>query len=147
MAKEARPKTFEEILDTPIEDFERPKPLPEGQYLCKVVNREYTKSTQKGTDQIEFTLKPIDVGDDVDSRELKEQGGIGERILRYTFWPNDKAGYRIKDFFHDCGVKKLPLRQAVEEVVGREVIAVVKHRPSQSGDMLYANVVSTLPVE
>jgi hypothetical protein len=142
-----RPKTFEEILDTPIEDFEKPKPLPEGQYLCKVVGREYSKSSQKGTDQIDFTLKPLDIGDDVDSRELKEQGGIGDRVLRYRFWPSDKAGYFIKEFFHHCGVKKMPLRQAVEEVLGKEVIAIVKHTPSKSGDMLYANVESTLPVE
>jgi hypothetical protein len=146
MAKET---SFEDILNQPMEEIDKPKPLPAGSYVCAVqVPPKLDKSTQKGTPYAEFTLKPLKPGEDVDTDELKEQGGIGTRTLRVTFYLTDGAKWRARQFVEDCGIEieDKTLSEGFAELGGCQVIAVVKHQPSSDGSQLYANVDRTLPV-
>ena len=78
---------FGAILDRPANEIQRPKPLPVGTYVCVVVGlpRE-DKSTKKGTEFVEFTMRPIEASTDIDEDDLKAMGGLENKTLRVTFW-------------------------------------------------------------
>lgn len=149
MAKDST--TFSDILDTPIVDAEKPKPLPQGSYLCAVQTPpKMDKSSKKGTPYVEFTLKPLKAGDDVDTDELKEQGGLKERTLRTTFYLTDGAKWRLREFIENCGIEfedDTSFSEGIAQLSGCQVIAYVKHEPSADGNQLFANVSNTAPVE
>ncbi len=147
---------FESILDRPSVDAKPPRPLPKGHYLCAVKgNPRFDKSSKKGTDFVEFTLQPVEARDDVDEDELKAlKGGIKGRTIRATYYLTDDAEWRLTKFLNDCGIpqededgNKLTHSQRIAEINGAEVIAQVRHRPSESGDVFYVELGSTAPVE
>src|SRR5215471_6233271 len=97
MAKPAiKPATnFADILDIPSTDVSRPKPLPQGTYLCMVKgNYREDKSTKKGTEFSEYTLQILQAMDDVDEDALAEaltqdSGNslkLTDKTLRVTMW-------------------------------------------------------------
>ena len=141
---------FGAILDTPSQEIERPKPLPQGTYTC-VVNGlpRMDKSAKKGTQFVEFNLNILSAGEDVDEDALSEMGGIAGKSTRYTFYLTDASIWRLKKFLDDCGIEEddLTLRQRLGLSPGRQVICHIKHSPSDDGTSVYANVASTAPVE
>lgn len=159
MAKVAqiKPKTpvFESILDRPSEDAERPKPLPQGSYVCVVHGLpEYGKSSKKQTDFVRFTLIPLQAMDDVDADALDEVGGLEGKSLSDTYYLTPNAEYRLRDFLDNCGIpsrdddeEKLSHRARIEMATNQQVIAHVKHRASQDGSSVFAEVSGTAAVE
>ena len=141
---------FGAILDTPSQEIERPKPLPQGTYTC-VVNGlpRMDKSAKKGTQFVEFNLNILSAGEDVDEDALSEMGGIAGKSTRHTFYLTDASIWRLKKFLDDCGIEEddLTLRQRLGLSPGRQVICHIKHSPSDDGTSVYANVASTAPVE
>lgn len=139
--------TFSSILDESPEEVLRPKPLPVGTYLCRVSGPvKYDKSQKKGTEFSEFTLIPIDALDDVDSDELAEAGGIDGKTLRNTFYHTEDAIYRLDEFHEHCGIDLSDgnsRRARNDEVINAEVLAVVKHTPSDDGSRVYTNIART----
>ena len=95
----ATQQSFESILDTPATEVERPKPLPAGTYSCIVRGLpEYGESSQKKTPFVRFTLAVQAAGDDVDTDELQEIGGIADKTIRNTFYTTPDALFRLTDF-------------------------------------------------
>lgn len=141
---------FGAILDTPSQEIERPKPLPQGTYTC-VVNGlpRMDKSAKKGTEFVEFNLNILAAGEDVDEDALSEMGGIAGKSTRHTFYLTDASIWRLKKFLDDCGIEEedLTLRQRLGLTPGRQVVCHIKHSPSDDGTSVYANVASTTPVE
>lgn len=146
---------FGSILKTNPKDVERPKPLPVGTYTC-VVNGmpRYDKSTKKGTEFVEFTLKVIDHHDDVDEDELKQvltkadgkKKTLGDVPLRATFYLKPDILWRLTKFLSDLGIEpKDTLEEMIEETNGSEVVVVVKHEWSDDGLASYARIDSTAP--
>lgn len=138
------------ILDRPADTFERPKPLPVGQYLTTVVGQpRQDVSEKKQTPFVEYTLKLMQAYDDVDQEALTEAGGIGDRTMKITFYLTEASAYRLKEFLEHCGVdidgKKLS--QAIGEAAGCQVVIKIKHTASDDGEQIYANIARTLPVE
>jgi|SRR6516164_216696 hypothetical protein len=147
---------FGAILDRPANEIQRPKPLPVGTYVCVVVGlpRE-DKSTKKGTEFVEFTMRPIEASTDVDEDDLKAMGGLENKTLRVTFWLVEGQEWRLLKFLRDDlkidaededGESK-SLRQMCSEVTNRQVLAYVKHQASDDGTTTYAQVGTTAPVE
>lgn len=136
---------FSSILDKPLDDIEPPKPFPAGSYLCQITGLpRFDKSSKKGTDFVEFTLKPIEALDDVDPEELEDFGPFGDKTLRVTFYLTDEAIYRLKNFIVAAGVDpigKTPA-QAIDELPGQTVIANVGHRISEDGERTFHEVKS-----
>ena len=140
---------FASILDAPVDaEANRPKPLPVGTYLCIVDGiPKFDKSTQKQTDYVEFTLKPVQPQSDVDQEALTAAGGIGSKTLRTTFYLTEEAVYRLDQFLENLGIEKGQSRkESVAQAPGRQINAVVSHATSKDGTAVYANVNSTARV-
>lgn len=140
---------FSALLDAAPTEVNRPKPLPVGSYLCIVQGQPvYDKSSKKSTPFAQFTLKPIQALDDVDAEALAEMGGIENKTLRTTFYLTEDAVYRLDEFHQHCGIDlDTPASRGVrnENCVNAQVIAVVKHRPSDDGTTVFAEVSRTAP--
>ncbi len=142
---------FASILDESPTEIDRPKPLPPGTYLCRVLSP-WTegKSSKKGTPFVQFTLKPISAEDDVDEDDLQEMGGLDNKTLRLTFYLTEDAKFRLDEFHEHCGIdihKEISRRMRNDEVINAEVRALVKHRPSDDGQTVYAEISRTLKAD
>jgi len=141
---------FASILDEAPTEVDRPKPLPAGTYICIVGNPVYDKSAKKGTPYVMFTLKPIGAESDVDEDELAEMGGFENKTIRATFYLTEDAVYRLDEFHQHCGLDltdEASRRARNDEVVNAQVRAVVKHRSSDDGTQIYAELARTLPAD
>lgn len=151
MAKAAlkEPTSFEDILDKAPGEIERPKPLPVGSYTCIVKGLpRFDKSSKKQTPFVEFTLQPIAAGEDVDQDDLEAMGGFANKTIRATYYITEDATWRLKDFLNHCGIEEgESLREMIEETPGKQVTAYMKHRPSEDGQSIFAELAKTASVE
>jgi hypothetical protein len=147
------------ILDRQAGDAERPKPLPVGTYRAIVLGApRFDKSSKKGTDYVEFTLKFQSAEEDVDEDDLKsaltkksgETIALNQKTARLTFYLTEDAVYRLDEFFKHCGldIEETPMsrRQAAAEIQNSEVLVHLKHVPSEDGESVYANIDKTAAV-
>lgn len=142
---------FATILDEAPSEVVRPKPLPAGTYTCVVRGQpRYDKSSKKRTPFVEFSLAAIAAGEDVDFEELEACGGIDGKIIRATYYLTEDAAYRLDEFHSHCGIDlgiEASRRQRCEEVVNAQVTAVMRHRASDDGTAVYAELARTAPAE
>ena len=145
---------FASILDEAPTEINRPKPLPEGTYLCVVKGLpRYDKSSKKQTDFVEFTHKLLSTGDDVDEDDLK--AFLGDRKLadiqiKNTYYITEGAVWRLKEFLEHCGIDQddiESLRAGVEETPGKQVGIFINHEASQDGTSVFARIGKTFVVE
>jgi hypothetical protein len=162
MAKAAQ-KTFQSILDMPVSEVERPKPIPAGSYVCLVQGQpRLDKSAKKQTDFCEFTLKFLEPMNDVDEDALlaflTNRDGSKKKLAditkTVTFYLTEASIYRLKDFLGHCGIDieqaeadGASLAQLIAEAPGQQVVAHVTHSPSDDGTAVYANIKSTSTVQ
>lgn len=139
---------------------DRPKPVPQGTYLAKVVGMpEQGTSEKKGTPFIRFGAEFIEAQDDVDEDDLSEWAAREDgssRTLRgtplpkngLTFYKTPDAIFRLDKFYEDLGIleKGKSRTEMAEEAVGQEFIVNINHTTSDDGETTYANVKSTAPV-
>ncbi len=140
---------FGALLDKPASDVERPKPLPQGSYHCIVKGLpRFDKSSKKFTEFVEFTLQPTAAGEDVDEEDLEAMGGIANKTIRATYYITEDALWRLKDFLGHCGIEEDgSLRNMIDQTPNCEVIAFIKHRASEDGQSVFAELAKTAPVE
>ena len=141
---------FASILDEAPTEINRPKPLPEGTYLCVVGQPEEGRSSKKGTPFVKFPQRPMSPLDDVDGDALEEVGGLESKNLSSTYYITDDAVYRLDEFHAHCGLdlsEPLSRRTRNGEVVNSQVLAVVKHRMSEDGTQAFGEVSRTAPAE
>ena len=94
---------FDAILNTKMDDIEKPRPLPSGTYTFIISDYETGESINKGTPFIRFKCSPVSAGADVDAAEL--QGiSLTNRKLSLTFWMTDDSKHRFKSFLSDRGI-------------------------------------------
>lgn len=141
---------FTSILDEQPTEVNRPKPLPEGTYLCVVQQSEEGKSSKKGTPFVKFPLRPVSPLDDVDPTALDEMGGLEGKVLNATYYTTPDAIYRLDEFHEHCGIdlsEPASRRARNAEVVNSQVLAVIKHRESDDHTSVFAEVNRTAPAE
>ena len=149
--------SFSPILDEPSSATERPKPLAVGTYECMVKSRKYDKSSKKQTDYVEFGLTPMAPLDDVDQEALTEClsriDGSTRRLqdfsIRATFYLTEDAKWRLKKFLEDCGLEtngEATYGQLIENALNCSVLASIKHRSSEDGEAIFAELAKTAPV-
>lgn len=140
---------FSSILDESPSEVAVPVPLPQGTYLCVVQGSpRYDKSTKKGTDFVEFKLRPIAAEADVDEAELEDAGGLEGKLLNATFYLTEDAVYRLDEFHSHCGIDLedgSSRRSRNDAVMNAEVRAYVKHETSQDGTRIFARFNRSLP--
>lgn len=148
MAKPATQQSFESILDTPVADVQRPKPIPAGTYDC-IVRGLYEEdvSTQKKTPFVRFTYAVQAAGEDVDPAELEEMGGIADKSIKDTYYTTPDALFRLTQVLENMGIEDLDtktVRQALSETPNCAIRIVVGHRASEDGQQIFAEVKRTM---
>ncbi len=136
---------FSDILDLETSETERPKPLPQGTYTCVVQGLpRYDKSSKKQTPFVEFTLAPNGVLDDVDAEALEDMGGFAGKTIRATYYLTDDALWRLKEFLAHCGIEDGKYRDCIDQTPGCSVGAVLRHKASQDGTGVFAELARTV---
>lgn len=141
---------FAALLEKPATDVERPKALPAGTYLCVVKGLpENGESSQKKTPFVRFNLQPLAAQEDVDAEALKEMGGLEGKTIRDTYYVTEDALYRLKEFLEHLGVEPddKSIAQMISEAPGCQVLVSIRHRASQDGENVFAEVAKTAAVE
>lgn len=160
MAQAQAKASFTSILSKAPGEVERPKPLPVGTYLCVVDGRpKFDKSSKKQTDYVEFTLKVLQAGEDVDEDDLKaaltkpsgETIALNTKSFRVTYYITEDALWRLKKFIKDCGLdidgEEKSFEAWIDETPGCQIMVSIKHQTSEDGEATYANVAGTAAAE
>lgn len=144
---------FGSILDreAPTE-VEYPTPYPVGTYLfvVKGLPRE-DKSAKKATPFVEFILGFLQPGEDVDTEALAEclkGSSLNEKTMKLTFYLTENSYWRLDKFLiEDLGIEGgVSRRQMISATMNQQVLGHIKHRPSEDGMMMFAEIDSTAPV-
>jgi len=142
---------FSSILDESPTEVSAPVPLPQGIYHCVVTGTpRYDKSSRKGTDFVEFTLRPMSAEQDVDENDLAEAGGLDGKVIKAVFYLTEDAIYRLDEFHSHCGIDLedgQSRRHRNDAIVNAEVRAFIKHEPSADGSRVWARFNRSLPME
>lgn len=149
---------FGTLLDKPSSEVERPKPLPQGSYLTIVKGLpRFDKSSKKQTEFVEFTLAVQSAGEDVDEDDLKAwmskadgtRRSLQDATIRATYYITEDSMFRLKDFLDHAGAgdDDMSLRQRIDEAPNSQVIAFIKHRASEDGESVFAELAKTTPAE
>lgn len=142
--------SFQDILNKPASQIERPKPYPVGTYLFLVEGQPNIKENvgkNKNT-VVEYTLRFLQPAEDVDQQALMEMGGVQGKTLKLGFWVTDDAVYRLKEFLVDhLGIPESgSLREMLPQAAGQQVYGVIRHRTSEDGQQVYSEIASTAKV-
>lgn len=143
-------RSFESILDTPSEEVKRPVPLPVGTYDTIIQGLyEEGESSKKKTPFVKFTHKIIAAGDDVDTDELEEMGGIADKTIKNTYYTTPDSLFRLTDFLDILGIEggERTIRQRLGETPNCACKIVVEHRPSEDGASFFAEVKRVLKAD
>lgn len=147
---------FNNILNETIETVERP-PLPPAGHYEMVVNALPKITDRESFQIIDFMLKGVKAGEDVDPDLLKEYGKVDSVVVRRSFIFNKEdaaafaqAKFRLETFlFEHLGIEMgVTLKEALNSSVNKRCIAEVGARPDRDDpSILYPDVKSTSKVE
>jgi len=135
--------SFADILNTPMNEVEKPKPRPVGSYIGVIQGAHKIEKIGKNETQAAiFTVKLIAPGPDVDPGELAAAGGIGERTVRVTQFLTKDALWRLKEFLLALGIEegRGSMAEAMAQTPNRQALFKIKHRPSPDGMTLFEEV-------
>jgi hypothetical protein len=149
--------TFQDILNKPANQIEKPTPIPMGTYLFLVDGQpKFDKSPKQQTDFVEFQCRVLQPGQDVDVAAIQEFeskfGPINGRQMRLSFFDAWKLANKDGTGFLDhLGVDTTKaLGEAISEAPGRQFYGTVTHKPSinqSTGEVnIYANITGTAKV-
>lgn len=142
---------FASILDESPDEVKAPPALPAGTYLAVVQGPvEYGKSDKKGTEYSGFAFRIVSAEDDVNSDDLAAIGGCEGKIVKRKYWHTEDSIFMLDQFHSDCGIDlKVPAsrRARNEECINASVGVVIKHRSSDDGSRIFAEVARTLALD
>lgn len=149
---------MQDILDRQSNTVERPKPLPVGPYIWSITGvPTHGKSKQKQTPFVEFVVKPLQAGEEVDPDDLQaaltrldgNNKALGDQTKRLTFYLTEDALWRLTNFLDDCkaGDDTMSIRQRIENTPGCQFIGVISHSVSDDGEAVFANITKTMPTD
>lgn len=127
---------FNALLSKPAESFERPKPLPEGEYVALIGKREFGNAkNEKKTPFVRFTLQLQEALPSVDEEALALSLGdksLTEKTMTYDLYLVPDALWRLGQFLveHAGATEGIPAAEQIEEIAGtgKQVIVTIKHR-------------------
>lgn len=147
------PQEFQNLLQKPADEFEAPKPIPEGTFIHAIKGFKFGKSSEKKTPFVEFDLGVVEPLPDVNEEALKDWLGdetIDKKKVRgLTFYLTGDAMYRLGEFLVDhCGVQAgIPSGEQIQAAVGQQFAGTYSHSPStRDPTKVFANLDSTAPV-
>lgn len=149
---------FRDIANKKLEEVERPKNPPVGNYLWKI-SKIPTIETLKGDewDVVDVPLQCIAPSEDVDPDSLAAYGPLTKLMLRKRFMFNkldqtafDKTMFELRRFLEDhvkCATQDMGIMEALNASVGHQVMAEITWRADKTDpEIMHANVGRTAPV-
>lgn len=140
--------SFEEILNRPSTENKAPPAYPAGTYHCLIDGRATPgKSSQKGTDLLQFKFKILAPKEDVDAQQAAEQQIVG-KIITADYYITDGAAYRCQEMLEHagCNPEGSNLKRMLDEAPGKQLLVKLKHSVSQDGKRTFHQVESTAAV-
>jgi hypothetical protein len=144
---------FNALLDKPIDSIERPKPIPTGSYLATLGQPKFDKTTgDKQTDYVEYPVMLQEALPDVDQELLVAAlngKNLTEVTQKITYYLTEAALFRLSDMLKDHAkvTEGLPLREGIQEAVGKQLVVVISHTPNKKDPQsVYANIDQTAAV-
>jgi len=137
---------FQDILNKPLTDIDRPKPYPVGTYTALVEGLpKFEKVGENQTNCVDFTLRFLSAGEDVDQAALQEAGGINGKTIRHRVFLTEDSAWRAKKFLaDDLGIEGATnLTQLINQAPGRQCLITIRHRPAKDGSVVYSEIAQT----
>jgi len=150
---------FSAILERAPSEVERPKALPTGTYLVVVKGQpQFDKSTKKQTPFAKFNLGFLQALEDVDEEELEQaltsaegtKTALTEKSINHTLYLTENSAWRLDEFLEHCGIEldgKKSRSQMIEETPGCQLLISIKHRASEDGQSVFAEIGKTAKAE
>lgn len=147
----AESANFTSVLDEVNSKVDRPPPYPQGSYVFLVEGQpKFSQVGQDKKDVADFQLKFLQVFGEQPSQEevANFPGGVLGKTVRVRFFLTEAAKWRLDKFLiDDLGIEgEMSRRQRLAQAQGRQVIGVIKHRPSEDGTTIFAEVSETSKV-
>jgi len=126
--------SFQDILNTPMEDIKPPKPLPPGEYLSLIDGQ--PEITQRGKNQNHCVVFPIKLVQPLDQTPAFQQQlvdalegkALTEVKLSNTMWLTPDSAYRLKNFLSDhLGIDARTPSEAISQAAGKQLIVTIGH--------------------
>ena len=131
---------IEQEARTNLENIKEVPPLTVGSYLAQVVGpHENITSSRKQTAGIQFTIRLISAGEDVDRGSLDNfltasNQSLHDITIKHTIWESPYAMQTLKALLMQTLELQGNLKEALSQVPGRQMIVNITHRPIQSDD-------------
>jgi hypothetical protein len=140
---------FEALLNTQVDEIEKPKPLPMGTYTFGISGHEFGESAQKKTPFVKFQTTPKVAGEDVDQDMLTEVKDWQSKNMNLTFYLTDDSMFRLKDFLEHCGISTAgrTLGECIPETQGAMFNGYIKHETATNGTDVFAQIGTTAAAE
>lgn len=135
---------FSAILSQKVEETERPKPLPAGNYVSTIVKHEFGESSQKKTPYVRFWVKMQAAMDDVDQTLLAEVKNWNQKELRLDFYLTEDAMFRLRDFLEgtlQLSTGGMAYSDLIPTTTGMSMISTIAHEIN--GDSIFATIKDT----
>ncbi len=129
---------FRALLQTQVEDAERPPTFPIGNYESIVTGHEMGKSAKKGTPFVRFHIKLISPTEDVDPELFAECGGIAKltdrKAMHKDFYITGDALYRLREFLEgpcqlSCSGRAFD--EVIPEATNISILSHIAHRQGE----------------
>lgn len=137
---------FSKILGKQATAIEKPKPKPEGTYVCNNPKLPDFKGVGKNeTPCAEFNLVILAPGEDVSADAIATYGEVRGKTIRHRMFLTEGTEWRTKEELKNAfGIEEegKNLGQMFGETVNRQVIVKLRHRPSEDGQDIYDEVES-----
>lgn len=135
---------FSAILSQKVEETERPKPLPAGNYVSTIVKHEFGESSQKKTPYVRFWIRPNSPMDDVDQELLAQVKNWNSKEFRLDFYLTEDAMFRLREFLEktlQLNTSGMAYSDLIPSTTGMMLIATFGH--DINGDSIYATIQDT----
>lgn len=150
------------LLDTPLNEIEPPKNLPDGSYIWNINSRKFGEMPAREVDgemrdavtTVEFEMTAVGYLPDVEEADVLEAlngKSLSDIKKRKNFWITPDAVSRLKDFCVNAGSatpdSTEPLREQIENCIGHQIVGMLKAEPSQKDPTkVYSNITTFAPV-
>lgn len=153
------PMNFSEVLNTKVQEIERPPLIPVGTYKVMVLKIPSIDSSNDGKwDFVSFPLRFLEAQDDVDQSELQAYGDLKNAFLsrRFMFNKEDDTAfkreeYNLRNFLENTLLVEMngetSLKEALNNSVNRQFLAFVRTRPDKENkEIIYNEIGKTAPL-
>jgi hypothetical protein len=127
---------FSDLAQVKAADVKPPVSLPKGHYLAQFSGPMKEHKAKSGNLAMRFPFKLLGPGDDVDTAELENAGGIPDKEFTIDFWMSPDARFRFTDFA--CKAQglsdDLSLIELAEALIADNKPFLIQNNPQQSED-------------